>query len=30
VDQNDTVEITEGVDKGFTKTEIEANSIKKV
>jgi uncharacterized protein (TIGR00156 family) len=30
VDQNDTVEITGEVDKGFSKIEIEARSIKKV
>jgi uncharacterized protein (TIGR00156 family) len=30
VDQNDTVEITGEVDRGFTRTEIEASSIKKV
>jgi uncharacterized protein (TIGR00156 family) len=30
VDQNDTVEITGEVDRGFTKTEIEAGSIKKL
>jgi uncharacterized protein (TIGR00156 family) len=30
VDQNDTVEITGEVDRGFTKTEIEASSIKKI
>ncbi|MDR2158785.1 MAG: NirD/YgiW/YdeI family stress tolerance protein [Treponema sp.] len=30
VDQNDTVEITGEVDRGFTRVEIEASSIKKV
>jgi uncharacterized protein (TIGR00156 family) len=30
VDQNDTVEITGEVDRDFTRTEIEADSIKKV
>ncbi|MDR0407810.1 MAG: NirD/YgiW/YdeI family stress tolerance protein [Campylobacteraceae bacterium] len=30
VDQNDTVEIVGEVDKGFMRTEIEANGIKKV
>jgi uncharacterized protein (TIGR00156 family) len=30
VDQNDTVEITGEVDRGFTRTEIEASSIKKL
>ncbi|MDR0720522.1 MAG: NirD/YgiW/YdeI family stress tolerance protein [Treponema sp.] len=30
VDQNDTVEITGEVDRGFMRTEIEASSIKKV
>ncbi|MDR2257793.1 MAG: NirD/YgiW/YdeI family stress tolerance protein [Treponema sp.] len=30
VDQNDTVEITGEVDRGFTRTEIEASGIKKI
>jgi uncharacterized protein (TIGR00156 family) len=30
VDQNDTVEITGEVDRGFTRTEIEASSVKKL
>jgi uncharacterized protein (TIGR00156 family) len=30
VDNDDTVEITGEVDRGFTKTEIEASSIKKI
>jgi uncharacterized protein (TIGR00156 family) len=30
VDQNDTVEITGEIDKGFTKIEVEASSIKKL
>jgi uncharacterized protein (TIGR00156 family) len=30
VDQNDTIEITGEVDRGFVRTEIEASSIKKV
>ena len=30
VDQNDTVEIIGEVDRGFTRTEIEASSIKKI
>jgi uncharacterized protein (TIGR00156 family) len=30
VDQNDTVEITGEVDRGFTRTEIEVSGIKKV
>ncbi|MFP3091418.1 NirD/YgiW/YdeI family stress tolerance protein [Treponema sp. TIM-1] len=30
IDQNDTVEITGEVDRGFTRVEIEASSIKKI
>ena len=30
VDQNDTVEITGEIDRGFTRTEVEASSITKV